>query len=508
MQELINERRYAAIDLKSFYASVECAKRCLDPLDTNLVVADESRTEKTICLAVSPTLKQYGLLSRPRLFEVIQKVKEINEKRLFEYRKISGNHGAEFTGKSYFNHELEKDKSLELSYIAAAPRMAHYMAYSSRIYKIYLKYVAHEDIFAYSVDEVFIDLTPYLNIYNMTARELTVTMIKDVFASTGITAAAGIGTNMYLCKIAMDIIAKKMPADESGVRIAELDEMSYRRQLWTHRPITDFWHVGSGYAKKLERYGIHTMGDIARCSLGVESSCLNEDLLYKLFGVNAELLIDHAWGWEPCTIEEVKKYCPNTKSISSGQVLQHPYDFDNARLIVREMADSLSISLAHKSAAADKLVLTVGYDAQNSEEGQKRGFTVDRYGRKVPKHSHGTATLGNHTASTDKIVNTAIELFDSITDKKLLIRRITIAADNVIYKNSISHDTVEQLDLFSGELQQEEKISDKKKNEESIQCAILKIKTKYGSNAVIRGMNLRKGATGIGRNKQIGGHRA
>ena len=507
------ERQYVAIDLKSFYSSVECVERGLDPMNTNLVVADESRTEKTICLAVSPSMKQYGLSGRSRLFEVVQKVREVNSQRLYNFRRQTRNFKAELSGKSHFDSELKADSSLELDYIIAPPRMAYYMDYSTRIYKIYLKYVAPEDIVVYSIDEVFIDVTPYLQTYKMTARELAMTMIRDILKITGITATAGIGTNLYLCKIAMDIVAKHIPADENGVRIAELDEMSYRRLLWNHRPITDFWRVGKGYAKKLEEYGMYTMGDIARCSVGKIGSYKNEELLYKLFGVNAELLIDHAWGWEPCTIADIKVYKPENNSISSGQVLQFPYDYEKTRLIVREMTDLLSLDLVDKGLVTDQIVLTLGYDIENLTNPEissyyKGEVTTDRYGRKIPKHAHGTINLERHTTSSRIIVKAAMELFERIADKNLLVRRITVVANRVIdEKTARNENSFEQLDLFT-DYAEREKEEEKDAQEKNMQQAILKMKKKYGKNAVLRGMNLQEGATTVSRNNQIGGHKA
>jgi len=511
------ERQYVAIDLKSFYASVECVERGLDPLNTNLVVADESRTEKTICLAVSPSLKQYEISGRARLFEVVQKIKEVNAQRLYNYRKAVRNYKFEFTEKSYLDNEIKSKLALAVDYIVAPPRMAHYMEYSARIYQIYLKYIAPEDIVVYSIDEVFIDVTSYLQTYKMTARQLAMTMINDIFKTTGITATAGIGTNLYLCKIAMDIVAKKMPADENGVRIAELDEMSYRRQLWEHTPITDFWRVGKGYAKKLEEYGMYTMGDVAKCSIGAPNSYRNENLLYKLFGVNAELLIDHAWGWEPCTIEEIKKYRPETNSISTGQVLQSPYNYEKTKLIVREMTDLLSLDLVEKGLVTNQIVLTIGYDIKNLADEQISNdyngeITTDRYGRKTPKHAHGTINLDRYTSSTNKIVAAAMELFERIMDKRLTSRRINVVACRVIPETEvIAESEAEQLDFFTDF---EEKQANKEKEEKALereknmQKAIIGLKNKYGKNAVLRGMNLEEGATTVSRNKQIGGHKA
>lgn len=509
----MGERSYISIDLKSFYASVECVERNLDPLDTNLVVADEGRTEKTICLAVSPSLKQYGIPGRARLFEVVQKVREVNAERLYKYRRLEKNNRAELSGESFTDSELRADPALSLSYITAPPRMAYYMDYSARIYGIYLKYIAPEDIVVYSIDEVFIDVTAYLNTYKMTPRELAVTIIKDILKTTGITATAGIGTNLYLCKVAMDIMAKKTPPDENGVRIAELDEMSYRRLLWSHRPITDFWRVGSGYAKKLEQHGMYTMGDVARCSAGSENSYRNENLLYKLFGVNAELLIDHAWGWEPCTMADIKAYKPESSSISTGQVLQYPYDMKKARLIVREMTDLLSLDLVEKRLVTDRLVLTLGYDTENlRDENISREYkgevTADRYGRLIPKHAHGTINLDKKTSSARVIVNAAMELFDRIADERLLVRRVTVAADRVTDEALAEEEnSFEQLDFFSDHSRDEEKDIDRRQ-EKSMQQAIIRMKKKYGKNAVLRGMNLEEGATTVSRNKQIGGHKA
>lgn len=500
----MSEKFYLCIDLKSFYASVECIERGLDPLKTNLVVADESRTEKTICLAVSPSLKAYKIPGRARLFEVLQKVEEINKTRL---KKAPGH---KFRASSYFADELKKDSSLELDFIIAPPRMAYYMQYSTEIYKIYLKYISPEDIHVYSIDEVFIDISAYLKTYGKTPRQMAEMLIHDVFCSTGITATAGIGTNMYLAKIAMDIWAKHMPPDRYGVRIAELDEMSYRKNLWTHRPLTDFWRIGKGYASKLEENGIYTMGDIARCSLGEPFDRLNEDLLYKLFGVNAELLIDHAWGWEPCTIKEVKEYKPSTSSISSGQVLHCPYDFEKAKLIVREMADALSLDLAAKDLVTKQLVLTIGYDAENltRQPSYSGEIKLDRYGRKIPKHAHGTQNLEEYTFSSDIITGEMLKLYERITDKSLSIRRITVVAAGIIKESEIkSQIKYEQMDMFTDYAAKErEEIAVQK--EKRRQKAILKIKAKYGKNAIVKGTSLKDGATAMDRNAQIGGHKA
>ncbi len=503
MQE---KRIYAAIDLKSFYASVECRERGLNPLTTNLVVADRSRTEKTICLAVSPSLKQYGIPGRARLFEVVEKVKHVNYGR----RQKAPKH--EFAGSSYDDIELKKHPELELDYIAAPPRMAYYMKYSTDIYKIYLKYIAHEDIYPYSVDEVFCDLTNYLDTYKMTPKELVTKMIQDVYETTGITATAGIGTNMYLAKIAMDIEAKHVEPDKNGVRIAELDEMSYRRNLWSHRPLTDFWRVGKGYAKRLEKYRIYTMGDIAKVSVE------NEELLYRLFGVNAELLIDHSWGWEPCTVKDVKAYKPENHSLSSGQVLHCPYNYEKTRLIVKEMTELLALDLVEKHLVTNQIVLTIGYDIENLmnpeiRKNYKGEVTIDRYGRSVPKHAHGTANLDHQTASSQIITKAVMELFDRIVNKDFLSRRINITANNVIYEKDIKEDKIkfEQVDLFTNYEEIEKKKEADKKHElaeKEIQKAMLNIKRKYGKNAVIKGMNLEEGGTTIERNRQIGGHKA
>jgi DNA polymerase V len=505
------EHVYVAIDLKSFYASVECVERKLDPLKTNLVVADTSRTEKTICLAVSPSLKAYGIPGRARLFEVVQKVREVNILRKRKAPKRT------FIGASCLDDELKDSPALELDYIAAPPQMALYMEYSTRIYNIYLKYVAPEDIHVYSIDEVFMDVTQYLNTYRLTAQELTVKIIQEVLQTTGITATAGIGTNLYLCKVAMDIVAKHVPTDKSGVRIAQLDESSYRRILWTHRPLTDFWRVGRGYARKLEENGLFTMGDIARCSLGGRYDYPNEELLYKLFGINAELLIDHAWGWEPCTIADVKAYKPDTNSIGSGQVLQCPYDFTKAKLIVREMTDLLVLDLVDRGLVTDQMVLTVGYDIENLmnpdiRKHYKGAVTTDHYGRQVPKHAHGTANLGCQTSSTMLIIDAVMELFDRIVDKKLLVRRVNITASHVAAESTVAKTTsFEQLDLFTDYSELEKKREEEKaalEREKQMQKAILKLKKKFGKNAVLKGMNLEDGAMTKERNNQIGGHKA
>ncbi len=497
-------RIYAAIDLKSFYASVECKERGLNPLTTNLVVADESRTEKTICLAVSPSLKSYGIPGRARLFEVIQKVKEVNY-----LRKIKApNHN--ITGKSYNDIELKNNPSLELDYIAAPPRMSLYMKYSTTIYNIYLKYIAPEDIYPYSIDEVFCDITNYLRTYKLTAKELVSKMIMDVYNSTGITATAGIGTNLFLCKVAMDIGAKHIKPDKYGVRIAELDEITFKKKLWNHRPITDFWRVGKGYAKKLEENNMYTMGDVARCSIE------NEELLYKLFGINAELLIDHSWGWECATIESIKNYKPETKSLSSGQVLHCPYNFEKARLIVKEMAELLVLEMVEKGFITDQLVLDIIYDIENLTNKNYNKFyngeiKADRYGRNIPKPAHGTFRLEKKTSSTKLIMNGFLKLYDDITNKNLLIRKINISVGSLSNENEIMQDgKYEQIDLFTnyGELEEKKKSEDKKlMKEKDLQKTIIDIKSKYGKNAIIKGMNLEEGATTIERNGQIGGHK-
>ena len=505
-------RTYIAVDLKSFYASVECRERNRDPLTTNLVVADESRTEKTICLAVSPSLKAYGIPGRARLFEVVQKINEANNARRWKAP------GRAFSGSSDDDIKLKKNPALAIDYIVAPPRMAYYMEYSTRIYNIYLKYIAPEDIHTYSIDEVFIDVTQYLGTYNMTARELAMTMIQDIFLTTGITATAGIGTNMYLCKVAMDIVAKHIEPDRNGVRIAELDEMSYRRLLWSHRPLTDFWRVGSGYARKLEENGLYTMGDIARCSIGKPNEYHNEELLYRLFGINAELLIDHAWGYEPCTMEQVKAYKPETNSICSGQVLQCPYDFEKAKLVVREMTDLMVLDLVDKGLVTDQIVLTIGYDIENlTDAARKRNYngdvTTDRYGRRVPKHAHGTTNLKRQTSSTMLITDAVMELYDRIVDRNLLIRRITVTANKLADEASARKPSEEyqQLDLFTDyEALKREQAAEEAalERERKMQKAMLDIKKKFGKNAILKGMNLQEGATAKERNSQIGGHKA
>lgn len=501
-----DNRTYIAIDLKSFYASVECVDRGLDPLNTNLVVADSSRTEKTICLAVSPSLKSYGVGGRARLFEVIQKVREVNYQR-----RMKIPYGV-FTGKSWRNPELLEHPDWELDYIVAPPRMARYMQMSAHIYSVYLKYMAPEDIHVYSCDEVFMDVTSYLSTYKKTPHELAMTIVRDVLKQTGITATAGIGTNMYLCKIAMDIVAKHMPADKDGVRIAELDEKSYREKLWNHRPLTDFWRCGKGIVSKLAMFGVETMGQIARLSVK------NEDVLYKLFGVNAELLIDHAWGWEPCTMDYIKSYRPETNSLSSGQVLHEPYTFKKARVVIKEMADSISMDLLDKGLVTDQLVVTVGYDRTSLENPEIRAkyhgpVVKDYYGREVPKSAHGTANLDRQTSSTSLIMTAVENLFDRIVNKNLLVRRLNITTNHVVLESRVKKqdDKMVQLDLFTDY----ETLAKQKKEEEErlakerrMQEALLAIKKQFGKNAILRGLNFEDGATAKDRNEQIGGHKA
>ena len=498
------EKTYLCIDLKSFYASVECRERNLDPMNTNLVVADESRTEKTVCLAISPTMKQYGLGGRARLYEVLQKVKEVN------YQRKKNNNYKKFNSKSYIDSELKNNKELELDFIIAPPQMKKYMNYSTKIYNVYLKYIAPEDLYVYSIDEVFCDLTNYLKHYNMSAKELVIKMIHDVYKTTGITATAGIGTNMYLAKVAMDIVAKHAEADEYGVRLAEIDEIGYRKLLWNHRPLTSFWRVGTGYAKKLEAKGLYTMGDIARCSIN------NEDLLYKMFGVNAELLIDHAWGWEPCTIENIKAYKPTTNSISSGQVLHCPYDYKKTKLIVKEMADLLSLDLVAKDFVTNQLVMTIGYDIDNLTNPDIReiyngAITLDHYGREVPKHAHGTINIDHYTSSSKTITDYFIKLYERIINKNLLVRRVNLVACNVVKPDSVvNKPIVQQFDLFSNNEEQEElkrKELEDEKSERKVQEVLLSIKSRYGKNAILKGMNLEEGGTTIERNGQVGGHK-
>lgn len=498
---MTDQRTYIAIDLKSFYASVECQQRGLDPLVSNLVVADTSRTDKTICLAVSPALKAYGISSRGRLYEVIQKVREINQKRREAIRY------APFRGSSINAKELAEDPYLELSYIAAVPRMAMYIEYSSKVYSVYLKYIAPEDIHVYSIDEVFMDVTGYLKTYGMSAHELAIHMIRAVLSLTGITATAGIGPNLYLAKVAMDIVAKKMPADKDGVRIAELSEKDYRRYLWTHRPLRDFWRVGRGIGAKLEANGMYTMGDVARCAME------NEELLYKLFGVNAEFLIDHAFGYEDTLISEIKAYKPASNSIGAGQVLMSPYSNEKAKIIVREMTDSLVLNLVDHGLVSDTFVLTINYDRSNLDDGDYSGeLKKDYYGRMAPKGVHGTAHIRRRTSSSKLVIDEVMKLYERITDPSLLIRRITITACNVIdedhAKQMVEFDRVSLFDDFSAVEEQNEKLEEDLKKEHNMQKAILTIQKKYGKNSVLKGVSLREGATGRERNKQIGGHKA
>lgn len=500
---------YAAIDLKSFYASVECHERNLNPLETNLVVADLSRTEKTICLAVSPALKMHGISGRARLFEVVQRVAQINKERL---QKAPGR---TFIAASYDKTELAVHPEYKLDYIVAVPRMALYVDYSTRIYNVYLKYIAPEDIHVYSIDEVMMDVTSYLDAYGLTAGQLIKKIVKDIYDTTGITATAGIGTNLYLCKVAMDIVAKHVEPDEDGVRIANLDEMSYRRLLWNHTPITDFWRVGTGYAKKLREYGMYTMGDVARCSIGKENCYQNEELLYRLFGINAELLIDHAWGWEPCTIADIKSYKPEEKSICSGQVLQCPYKADKARIVTMEMADALSFDLVSKKLVTDQLVLTIGYDSKSLEiPGYHYAGRIktNHYGKKVPEHAHGTINLKKKTSSTRLLTEAIMELYDRIINPKLLIRRISISANRLENEEVVQDEPgYEQYSLFVDYESLEKQRKEEKavlEKERKLQEAMLDIKKKFGKNAVLRGTNLLDGATARERNEQIGGHKA
>ncbi len=507
----MSEHTYIAIDLKSFYASVECCERNMDPLRTNLVVADAERTEKTICLAVSPSLKSFGISGRARLFEVVQRVKEVNNERL---RKTPKGY---FEGKSCDIEALMADPSLEVGYHVAPPRMAKYLEESTRIYDIYLKYIAPEDIHVYSIDEVFMDVTHYLGIYKCSPAELARRIINDVLQNTGITATAGVAPNLYLCKIAMDIVAKHMEPDENGVRVAYLDEMLYRKLLWSHRPITDFWRVGAGYRKKLEENGLYTMGDIARCSLGQANDFHNEELLYRLFGINAELLIDHAWGWEPVTIEDIKAYKPSSNSTSSGQVLQCPYSSDKARIIVMEMTDLMVLDLVDKGLVTNQLVLTVGYDIDNLKE-DKTGrhydgeVKLDRYGRRIPKHAHGTTNLKSFSSSSRLIIDAVLKLYDEIVDKNLSIRRINVTANHLTKENEVKEEnSYEQMSLFTDYgIAEKEKKAEKEQltREKKMQRAILDVKKRYGKNALLRGVDLEEGATAISRNKQIGGHKA
>lgn len=501
----MKERIYIAFDLKSFYASVECRERGLDPMDTNLVVADESRTDKTICLAVTPPLKSCGISGRGRLFEVKQRVIEVNSERRYRapQHKLSGS--------SYLFSELQANPSLAIDFIIALPRMACYMEYSTRIYTIYMKYAAPEDIVVYSIDEVFIDVTDYLDAFQLSPHMLAMKIIQDILSETGITATAGIGTNLFLCKVAMDIVAKHIPPDKNGVRIAELNEMSYRQMLWSHQPLTDFWRVGHGYARKLKEHGMFTMGDVALCSVA------HEELLYTLFGKNAELLIDHAWGWEPCTIKDIKAYRPTSQSLGSSQVLPCPYSAEKARLVLREMVDQLVLDLADKKLITDQLVLTVGYDIENLAVPQRCSnyqgpVVLDSYGRQIPRHAHGTASLSCHTASSKELIRAASDLFDRIVNPILLIRRLSITANHTVPERSVSTPILyEQMNLFTDYAALEKRRKKKQaelERDKKLQQAILTIKKKYGRNAILRGMSLEEGATARERNKQIGGHKA
>ncbi len=494
-QNIKYDKIYIAIDLKSFYASVECQERGLNPLTTNLVVADSTRTEKTICLAVSPSLKQYGIPGRARLYQVIQKVKEINSQRKFN----APNHT--FTCSSYDDIAIKKNPDLELDYIVAPPRMSYYMQYSTKIINIYLKWFSIEDVYVYSIDEVFIDVSKYLKTYNCTPRELATKVIKEVLKETGITATCGIGTNMYLAKIAMDIVAKHTKPDKYGVRIAGLDEIAYRKYLWNHKPLTDFWRVGKGISQKLEKNGIYTMGDIARQSIK------DEEKIYKLFGINAELLIDHSWGYEPCTIDSIKSYKPVTNSLSSGQVLKEPYNYDQTKLIIKEMAELLSLDLVKKNLITSKLVLEIGYDVCNLKNNYKGEIKLDFYGRKVPKHAHGTINIDHKTSSTKIITDKFVELYDTIINRELLVRRIILTACDVVneddYKNILVY---EQMNMFI-DYNLLAKQRKKEREEKSLQKAVLDIKSKYGKNAVLKGMNFVSSGTTIERNEQIGGHK-
>ncbi|MBQ7563600.1 MAG: DNA methylase [Lachnospiraceae bacterium] len=499
LPEAEDNRIYIAIDLKSFYASVECVERGLEPLDTNLVVADPTRTEKTICLAVSPGLKTYGIPGRPRLFEVVQTVKSIN------VRRKSKAPGQSFTGRSNFVSELTDDPSLELSYIVAPPRMALYMRYSTDIYKIYLKYIAPEDIHVYSCDEVFMDVTSYLKTYQMSAHELAIKMIREVMKTTGITATAGIGTNLFLCKVAMDIVAKHMPMDRDGVRIAELNERTFREKLWNHTPLTDFWRIGAATERKLNQNAIYTLGDIAR------ESEINEDYFYRTFGINAELLIDHAWGWEPATIDSIKQYKPEARSLSSGQVLMCPYSSEDARIVVREMTDALALDLVAKGLVTDQIVLTVGYENLKDGETYAGETRLNRYGKLTPKHAHGTANLPRQTASSQMMINATLDLYDRTIDKSLLVRRITVAACKLIPESDANRPEENgQLNLFTDfglnslNTEEEKKLA----KEKALQKAELEIKERFGKNAILKGTSLQKAATGRERNAQIGGHKA
>lgn len=501
----MSERTYLAIDLKSFYASVECVDLGENPLDANLVVADLSRTEKTICLAVSPALKKVGIPGRPRLFEVIQKVREVNAARL---AKAPGN---VFSASSTSASELESDPSLKLDYIVATPRMNRYMEVSSVIYGIYLKHIAPEHIHVYSIDEVFIDATSYLSLYHLSARDFATRLIHEVLRTTGITATAGIGTNLFLAKVAMDIVAKHIPPDKDGVRIAELDELSYREQLWTHRPLTDFWRVGHGYASKLEAHGMFTMGDVA------QMSHVCEDLLYRLFGINAELLIDHAWGWEPCTLEAIKNYTPENNSLSSGQVLHEPYTYEKARLVVAEMADQLGYDLVEKHLVTDQVALFIGYDATSLANPKIRAqytgpILRDSYGKEIPKGTHGGLALERLTSSSKLISQALLTVFDHLVHPQLLVRRINIVACRVLSETLIPTESRPvQLDFFTdyeAACQREKAQKKALEKEKKLQRAVLEIRKKAGKNALLKGINLLEGSTARDRNEQVGGHKA
>lgn len=507
---LKSEGNYIAIDLKSFYASVECVERGLDPLATHLVVADVSRTQKTICLAVSPSLKAYGIPGRARLFEVVQKVREVNKERL---RRTPNR---KFEGKSHFPAKLKEHPELELDFIAAPPRMALYIKYSTMIYEIYLQYFAPEDIHVYSIDEVFIDASQYIMAAGKSAKELACEIIHEIYLKTHVTATGGIGSNLYLCKVALDILSKHAEPDENGIRIATLNERSYREKLWVHTPLTDFWRVGHGYARKLAENGLFTMGDIARCSIGKEDAYYNEDLLYKLFGVNAELLIDHAWGWEPCTMAHIKAYKPSVNCLSSGQVLQQPYEFEDAGIIVREMTDLLVLDLVEKKLVTDQLVLTIGYDVESLDDATRAvryhgEVTVDHYGRRVPKHAHGTIRFDKPTSSTRVIVDGAMELFQRIVDPTLLVRRVNVTAGHLQKEEEVAlAGGYEQLSLFElgGSKKESEEALKQSQKERKLQEAMLRVKKKYGKNAILKGTSLQERATTRLRNNQIGGHKA
>ena len=487
-------RTYLAIDLKSYYASAECAARGLDPLTTNLVVADASRTEKTICLAVSPSLKALGIPGRARLFEVVQKVKEANAARLRAAIRSGAARRKEgkycLSDPSYDADALAKDPALEIAYLVAPPRMAYYEKVSRQVYGVYLRYIAPEDIVVYSIDEVFIDATPYLDHYKMTARELAKTMIREVLYTTGITATAGIGTNLYLAKLAMDITAKHAAPDQDGMRSAQLDEESFRDLLWDHRPLTDFWQVGPGTVRRLEHHGIHTMGELARASV----QC--EDLLYQEFGVNAEILIDHAWGLEPCGMKEINAYRPESSSLCEGQVLSSPYPYEKARIVVQEMVDSMVYQLTDKGLVTDGLTLDIGYDRENCDTGGYRGpVHVDRYGRRLPKPAHGSTRLEAPSNLGSQLSEAVLKLFDQIANPKLTVRRLTLTANRVVKDQGIF-----QTDFFTD--------TSKLEKEKSLQETLLDLKKKFGKNAVLKGTNYLEGATMRDRNGRIGGHKA